>query len=121
MWDLPGPGVEPVSPPLAGRFCTMEPPGKPIALCIYELIDFPGSVSVCEDCLVVSTITGHLCDPVQFSELWCIIAGSTRSVSPLCLEEHMLALPGLERRHGWLGEAAGLGCGAELTIFCPSP
>ena len=28
MWDLPGPGVEPVSPALAGRFFTTGPPGK---------------------------------------------------------------------------------------------
>ena len=30
MWDLPGPGIEPVSPALAGRFFTTEPPGKPL-------------------------------------------------------------------------------------------
>ena len=29
MWDLPRPGLEPVSPALAGRFLTTEPPGKP--------------------------------------------------------------------------------------------
>ena len=29
MWDLPGPGPEPVSPALAGRFSTTAPPGKP--------------------------------------------------------------------------------------------
>ena len=29
MWDLPGPGLEPVSPELAGRFLTTAPPGKP--------------------------------------------------------------------------------------------
>ena len=28
MWDLPGPGLEPVSPALAGRFITTVPPGK---------------------------------------------------------------------------------------------
>ena len=28
MWDLPGPGFEPVSPALAGGFFTTEPPGK---------------------------------------------------------------------------------------------
>ena len=35
MWDLPRPGLEPVSPALAGRFSTTVPPGKP-----------PGSVSL---------------------------------------------------------------------------
>ena len=29
MWDLPRPGLEPVSPAPAGRFSTTAPPGKP--------------------------------------------------------------------------------------------
>ena len=29
MWDLPGPGLEPMSPALAGGFLTTAPPGKP--------------------------------------------------------------------------------------------
>ena len=29
MWDLPRPGLEPVSPALAGRLSTTAPPGKP--------------------------------------------------------------------------------------------
>ena len=29
MWDLPRPGLEPVSPALAGRFSTTAPPGNP--------------------------------------------------------------------------------------------
>ena len=29
MWDLPRPGLEPVSPALAGRFSTTVPPGEP--------------------------------------------------------------------------------------------
>ena len=29
MWDLPRPGLEPVSPALAGRLSTAAPPGKP--------------------------------------------------------------------------------------------
>ena len=28
MWDLPGPGIETVSPALAGRLSTTAPPGK---------------------------------------------------------------------------------------------
>ena len=28
MWDLPGPGLEPVSPALAGGFLTTVPPEK---------------------------------------------------------------------------------------------
>ena len=32
-WDLPRPGLEPVSPALAGRFLTTAPPGKPLNIC----------------------------------------------------------------------------------------
>ena len=28
MWDLPRPGIDPVSPALAGGFLTTAPPGK---------------------------------------------------------------------------------------------
>ena len=28
MWDLPGTGIEPLTPALAGGFFTTEPPGK---------------------------------------------------------------------------------------------
>ena len=36
MWDLPRPGLEPVSPALAGRFSTTAPPGKPKTLYFYK-------------------------------------------------------------------------------------
>ena len=29
LWDLPRPGIEPLSPTLAGGLSTTEPPGKP--------------------------------------------------------------------------------------------
>ena len=39
IWDLPRPGLEPVSPASAGRFSTTAPPGKPNAqfffICCY--------------------------------------------------------------------------------------
>ena len=31
-WDLPRPGIKPVSPALAGRFLTTGPPGKSLQL-----------------------------------------------------------------------------------------
>ena len=34
MWDLTGPGLEPVSPALAGGFLTTAPPGKPAGQCL---------------------------------------------------------------------------------------
>ena len=36
MWDLPRPGLEPVSPALAGRFLTTVPPGKSLICLIDE-------------------------------------------------------------------------------------
>ena len=38
MWDLPRPGLEPVSPALAGGFSTTAPPGKPNTLQFYSLV-----------------------------------------------------------------------------------
>ena len=38
MWDLPRPGLEPMSPALAGRFSTTAPPGKPP----YLILDLRG-------------------------------------------------------------------------------
>ena len=35
MWDLPGPGIEPVFPALAGGFLTTAPPGKPAYIHLY--------------------------------------------------------------------------------------
>ena len=32
MWDLPGPGLEPMPPALAGGFLTTAPPGKSLAV-----------------------------------------------------------------------------------------
>ena len=34
---LPGPGIEPMSHALAGRFFTHEPPEKPDAYCMWKL------------------------------------------------------------------------------------
>ena len=41
IWDLPGPGIEPVSPALAGGFFTTEPPGMSqlcVCVCVYIYI-----------------------------------------------------------------------------------
>ena len=32
MWDLPRPGIKPMSPAFAGRFFTTKPPGKPLSI-----------------------------------------------------------------------------------------
>ena len=38
MWDLPRPGLEPVSPALAGRFSTTVPPGKPSNFILFFIL-----------------------------------------------------------------------------------
>ena len=40
MWDLPGSGLKPMSPALAGRFLTTAPPGKPPNI-LYRLLSAP--------------------------------------------------------------------------------
>ena len=35
MWDLPGTGIELVSPALAGGFLTTAPPGKSLPILLY--------------------------------------------------------------------------------------
>ena len=38
MWDLPRPGLEPVSPALAGRLSTTAPPRKPQSSILYTTV-----------------------------------------------------------------------------------
>ena len=48
MWDLPRPGLEPVSPALAGGFSTAAPPGKPhssFLILALMTINFPLSTT----------------------------------------------------------------------------
>ena len=41
MWDLPGSGIKPVSPALAGEFFTTELPGKPInVISEHDILSF---------------------------------------------------------------------------------
>ena len=44
MWDLPRPGLKPVSPALAGRLSTTAPPGKPHTSFFY-IRYIPGEIS----------------------------------------------------------------------------
>ena len=37
MWDLPRPGIKPMSPALAGGLFTTEPPRKPSLVCILSI------------------------------------------------------------------------------------
>ena len=41
MWNPPGPGLEPVSPVLAGGFLTTAPPGKPLLVSSMGVVCSP--------------------------------------------------------------------------------
>ena len=60
MWDLPRPGLEPVSPALAGRFSTTAPPGKPCARYSY----FPSQI---HSSLLSTTFFAPRCWPLSDS------------------------------------------------------
>ena len=51
MWDLPGPGLEPMSPALTGGFLTTVPLGKPLAyifMCLlFSKISLPSDSLEC--------------------------------------------------------------------------
>ena len=51
MWDLPGPGIEPMPPALAGGFLTTEPPGKSLA-CFSYFTEESSNAEGCSEGLV---------------------------------------------------------------------
>ena len=51
MWDPPRPGLEPVSPALAGRLSTTAPPGKPLFFCCLLLVNIRDVSIYCIDFL----------------------------------------------------------------------
>ena len=53
MWDLPGPGTEPVSPPWADGFLTTRSPGKPLPFFLDWIVFY---VVSCISCLYILEI-----------------------------------------------------------------
>ena len=51
QWDLPGPGMEPVSPALAGGFFPTEAPGKPLLRILDQV-----AVCLAVDCRVEGNV-----------------------------------------------------------------
>ena len=50
MWDLPGPGLEPMSPALAGGFLTTAPPGKSLPIFLIGLFGVFWLLLSCMSC-----------------------------------------------------------------------
>ena len=66
--DLPEPGIEPVSPALAGRFLTTEPPGKPLLSCILFIFFGKQTIPPLSDCRTSpSLICQSFCHPLRVS------------------------------------------------------
>ena len=84
MWDLPGPGLEPVSPALAGRFLPSAPPGKPLLGILkqhwFHFVDFQKAAtsqrSLSMFCLplptsfISSLLSDSLRNPLSLSHLF---------------------------------------------------
>ena len=54
MWNLPRPGLEPVSPALAGRFSTTAPPEKPLGIL--------NGTATLENRLAISFLKNQICN-----------------------------------------------------------
>ena len=66
MWDLPRPGLEPVSPALAGRFSTTAPPGKPnfnILITVFQYNWLPFNPIYLILCILKHSETGASAPP----------------------------------------------------------
>ena len=69
MWDLPGPGLEPMSPALAGGYFTTAPPGKSLLYCFdyYNFVIQFGKCSISSFGLKIALMTrGLLCFHTNF-------------------------------------------------------
>ena len=98
MWDLPRPGLEPMSPALAGRFSTTAPPGMPnwwlflrltMSLLIFCLLDLSifekgvlqsptmiidSSVSPCSSVSFCHTVLGSIVRCIHVKDCYVILA-----------------------------------------------
>ena len=60
MWDLPGPGIESVSPALTGGFLTTAPPGKSRLQCLGFNLQLPSRQKVATPAeFFLSALPGH--------------------------------------------------------------
>ena len=73
MWDLPGPGLEPVSPALAGVFLTTVPPGKPSSAHFYIgllLLSCNNSLHILDVNPLTDIYVLQICSPI----LWVVFS-----------------------------------------------
>ena len=71
MWDIPGPGLEPVSPALAGGFLTTAPPGKPpICSFFWSVFSFESLSIVIIAALTLFYVGWNFWDADAETDLW---------------------------------------------------
>ena len=97
MWDLPRPGLEPVSPALAGRFLTTAPPGKPLqnSLISCSKIDRTEGEGGVQGWLTLwkhIQIILELSKDVKF-DFMLLVGSSPSKVEPGALSAHKLTFP----------------------------
>ena len=61
MWDLPRPGLAPVSPALAGRFSTTAPPGKPNLKHFKQCLQDSSNPHTENSCMLNVTFHSNIC------------------------------------------------------------
>ena len=114
MWDLPGPGIEPVSPALAGRFLTTAPPGKSLKVRVLLLWHFLKNV-------IYLFIYFWLCWVfVSVRGLSLVVTGGGHSSSRctgLSLSRPLFLRSTGSRRAGSVIVAHGPSCSAACGIF----
>ena len=84
MWDLPGPGLEPVSPALAGGFLTTAPPGKSV------ILSFDGPTTRGKAIIVLRR--GTLFHIVAWARIPWLLAGCVHLLFPTLRPQCLLSL-----------------------------
>ena len=134
MWDLPQPGIEPMSPALAGEFFPMEPPGKPLLLFFKLIFSFSSSVFPFLNFLYMSAYLESYCGIYGIRGLACL-SERCSCLYPLC--RHLVTgqtgwcmwfagkslAPALKRGLGTEGGAVlvrlASECGPFSVVCCP--
>ena len=102
MWDPPRPGLEPVSPALAGRFSTTAPPGKPNCAFLR-----PDRRKCRKDSVTIAMANqwgwqcGHSCT-VSCDGGWQLYLGKVKFVHKVQLGNNVIDLPWQREASGWL-------------------
>ena len=72
MWNLPGPGIEPVSPALVDGFLTTRPPGKPPKMLLLEhVIDIRSyEWDILYAFFHVKSLDSGMCWAMHYGSIW---------------------------------------------------